>query len=155
LHLIAFSLIGGLLLHALGISLPAFRVAGGLLLFVTGFRMIMGAHDAAQLNAEDSAYADRSHLAVFPLAIPFLAGPGCMTAVILSMSEAHAWSQKGAILAAIIVTELIALGCMLGAGRVVRMIGPGGSSLLARLMGILLAAMAVQFISDGLHGLFL
>jgi multiple antibiotic resistance protein len=148
-----FALVGESLLHHMGISLPAFRIAGGLLLFVTAFRMIMGAHDSSHLNSAQTIYTDRSHIAVFPMAIPFLAGPGCMTAAILNSSNAHDITSKIVVIAAIISVELIALICMLIASRVSRALGSGGSSLLARLMGILLAALAVQFIADGIIGL--
>jgi len=144
-----FALGGEMLLRHTGISLPAFRIAGGLLLFITAFRMIFGSHDAVQINSPHSAYADRSAIAIFPLAIPLLAGPGCMTAALLNMSTKISIPEKLAVLAAIASVEAIALICMFGAGGIVRMLGTGGSSLLARLMGILLAAMAVQFIADG------
>ena len=151
--LVAFALCGGAVLHYLGITLPAFRIAGGLLLFVTAFRMIMGSHDSTHLNSAESIYADRSHIAIFPIAIPFLAGPGCMTATILNASNAHDATGKLMVVLAIICVEIIALIFMLTATRLVRVLGTGGNSLLARLMGILLAALAVQFIADGIIGL--
>jgi multiple antibiotic resistance protein len=147
--LIGFSLLGKLLLEHMGISLAAFRTAGGLLLFVTAFRMIMGSHDGASLETKES-YADRSNIAIFPLAIPLLAGPGCMTASVLHITKAPELADKALVLVAIVIVELLALLCMLTAGRVVRVLGAGGCSLLARLMGVLLAAMALQFIADGI-----
>ena len=149
--LTAFAVIGQSLLHHMGISLAAFRVAGGILLFVTAFRMIMGSHDNSALD-DQSSYADRSNIVIFPLAIPLLAGPGCMTATLLSMTKAHGLMEKAVVLGAIISVEILALFCMLAAGRLVRFLGPGGCSLVARLMGILLAAMALQFIADGIAG---
>ncbi len=154
--LIGFSLIGQYLLQNMGISLSAFRIAGGILLFVTAFRMINGSHDSAPLTRGDgdgrTTYKDVSDIAIFPLAIPLLAGPGCMTAALLHMSETIGWGQKLVILATITCVEILALLCMLTAGRMVRMLGAGGCSLLARLMGILLAALALQFIADGVVG---
>lgn len=147
--LVGFSLIGEALLHHMGISLHAFRIAGGFLLFVTAFRMLMGSHDASHLNSEETSYADRSNVAIFPLAIPFLAGPGCMTAALLNVSNTHLPAEKISVLAAIVLVEVLALICMFAANKIVRAIGPDGTSLLARLMGILLAAMGVQFIADG------
>ena len=149
--LVVFGICGHILLHHMGISLAAFRVAGGLLLFVTAFRMIMGSHDNSALETQES-YADRSNIAIFPLAIPLLAGPGCMTATLLSMTNAHGLTEKSIVLGAIVIIEIIALFCMLMASRLVRIMGSGGCSLLARLMGILLAAMALQFIADGVGG---
>ena len=78
--LISFGIGGQVLLHYLGISIPAFRIAGGLLLFVTGFRMIMGFHDQDHMESGKSVYSDKSDIAIFPLAVPLLAGPGSMTA---------------------------------------------------------------------------
>lgn len=149
--LILFGIGGEALLHYLGISIPAFRIAGGLLLFVTGFRMIMGFHDPDQIESENSVYSDRSDVAVFPLAVPLLAGPGSMTAALLHMTTASTVTDKGMIVAAIILVEIIAFVSMLGAERLVRFFGPTGSTLLARLIGILMAAMAIQFIIDGFH----
>lgn len=145
-----FGLGGGPLLAYLGISIPAFRIAGGLLLFVTGFRMIMGFHDQDQIESEKTVYSDKTDIAIFPLAIPLLAGPGSMTAVLLHMTTAQAWSDKVLIIVAIFTVEVIALVSMLGAEKLVRFFGPTGSNLLARLVGILMAAMAVQFMIDGL-----
>lgn len=147
--LILFGIGGEALLHYLGISIPAFRIAGGLLLFVTGFRMIMGFHDPDQIESENSIYNDRSDVAVFPLAVPLLAGPGSMTAALLHMTTASSVLDKGMIVAAIVLVEIIAFVSMLGAERLVRFFGPTGSTLLARLIGILMAAMAIQFIIDG------
>ncbi len=149
--LISFGIGGQVLLHYLGISIPAFRIAGGLLLFVTGFRMIMGFHDQDHMESGKSVYSDKSDIAIFPLAVPLLAGPGSMTATLLHMTKAENFLDKGMIIAAILVIQTIALVSMLGADRLVRFFGPTGSTLLARLVGILMAAMAIQFLIDGLQ----
>lgn len=149
--LILFGIGGQALLNYLGISIPAFRIAGGLLLFVTGFRMIMGFHDQDQVESEKNVYNDKSDVAIFPLAVPLLAGPGSMTATLLHMTKAESFSDKGMIIAAIIAVQIIALVSMLGAEKLVRFFGPTGSTLLARLVGILMAAMAIQFLIDGVR----
>lgn len=149
--LILFGIGGEALLHYLGISIPAFRIAGGLLLFVTGFRMIMGFHDQDQIESEKNVYNDKSDIAIFPLAVPLLAGPGSMTATLLHMTKAESFFDKGMIVCAILAVQMIALVSMLGAERLVRFFGPTGSTLLARLVGILMAAMAIQFLIDGLN----
>ncbi len=149
--LILFGIGGQALLTYLGISIPAFRIAGGLLLFVTGFRMIMGFHDQDQVESEKNVYHDKSDIAIFPLAVPLLAGPGSMTATLLHMTKAESFLDKGMIIAAIIAVQVIALVSMLGAERLVRFFGPTGSTLLARLVGILMAAMAIQFLIDGIR----
>lgn len=149
--LILFGIGGQALLNYLGISIPAFRIAGGLLLFVTGFRMIMGFHDQDQIESEKNVYNDKADIAIFPLAVPLLAGPGSMTATLLHMTKAESFWDKGMIVGAILAVQLIALVSMLGAERLVRFFGPTGSTLLARLVGILMAAMAIQFLIDGLR----
>ena len=147
-----FALFGEALLSHLGISFDAFRIAGGLLLFVTAFRMIMGFHDAGTVDSDKSCYKDEGNIAVFPLAIPMLAGPGCMTATVLNINLATNLLEKLGVIGAIILVELATLLCLLFASYVVKIIGNTGSSILARLMGILLAALSVQFIIEGITG---
>lgn len=149
LLLVLIGFVGEGLLHHLGISLPAFKIAGGLLLFVTGFRMIMGAHDRGKLKSTANTYQDQSDIAVFPLSIPLLAGPGTMTAVLLHMAQAPTVVDKGMIFLAIFIVQGLALGCMFGASRLVRIFGPTANSILARLIGVLMAAISVQFVVDG------
>ncbi len=154
--LLFFALIGEALLHHLGISLSAFRVAGGALLFVTAFQMIMGNKGPDQFAANIVAEGGNNHLSalsVFPVAIPLLAGPGCMTAVVLHASEANSLSGVAVVGGAVILVEVIALIAMLLSVKIVSFIGDTGSSIAARLVGILLAALSVQFIADGLRGL--
>lgn len=147
LFLIALS--GQALLQHLGISLPAFKIAGGLLLFVTGFRMIMGAHDRGKLKSPDNSYQDQSDIAVFPLAIPLLAGPGTMTAVLLHITQAPTVLDQGMIFVAILIIQMMALICMFGAVRLAQIFGPTANSIMARLIGVLMAAISVQFVADG------
>ncbi len=152
--LVVFCLIGHALLDYMNVSLSAFRVAGGMLLFVTAFRMIMGFHDPDQLNSEKSAYKDLSNIAVFPLAIPLLAGPGVMTAALMFTSVAQNALEYTAVLGVVLAVEFIALISLLGAGALSRFFGPTGNGIIARVMGVLLAGMAVQFIADGVKELF-
>ncbi len=152
--MLVFSAVGRTLLEYMHISLPAFRVAGGLLLFITAFRMIMGFHDPDQLNSEKTAYKDRSDIAVFPLAIPMLAGPGVMTAVIMFSTAAHTMVEHVQVTAAIVIVQGLALLSLLGASKLGKFFGATGNSIIARIMGILLAAMAVQFMADGITELF-
>lgn len=154
--LIIFGFIGAWLLGKLGITLAAFRIGGGILLFVTAFRMIMGYHDPDQIDSEKSSYGRDDNIAVFPLAIPLLAGPGCMTAVLLHMTANPGdVGSKMAVIAAIIAVQIVALCFMLGSKKLIKIIGETGNSILARVLGILLAALAVQFVADGVKVLFL
>lgn len=148
--LIVFGLAGKMLMHHMGISMDAFRIAGGLLLFVTAFRMIMGDSTADHMD-ESSAVEKYSHsdIVVFPLSIPLLAGPGCMTAAVLHMSQASTVPLKLVVAGNIVLVELLALFCLLGATSLTRIMGRTSVSLLSRLMGVLLAALSVQFVVDG------
>lgn len=143
-----FGFFGMKLLAYMHISLDAFKVAGGLLLFVTAFRMIMGSHDQAALQSDENVYADHSHLSVFPLAIPLLAGPGCLTTLLLLLSSAKTNLQIFGIITAVVLVQFVALLMFLMADKVKKLIGPGLMIMIARVMGILLASMAVQFITD-------
>ena len=151
--LIIFCLIGHALLNYMHVSLPAFRVAGGLLLFVTAFRMIMGFHDPDQLESDKSVYKDISDIAVFPLTIPLLAGPGVMTAALMFTTAAQNIMEYSLVVFVIILVQLIALCSLLGANALCKFFGPTGNGIIARVMGILLAAMAIQFIADGIKDL--
>lgn len=152
--LFVFSLIGESLLHYMQISLPAFRVAGGALLFVTAFRMIMGFHDPDQMASESNSHKSRSDIAVFPLAIPLLAGPGCMTAIIMFSTAAGNAVEYMQVMLATGLVSIIALFSLCSAGAMGRLLGPTGYGIITRVMGILLAAMAVQFVADGVTELF-
>lgn len=153
--LLVFAFIGEALLHHLGISISAFRVAGGALLFVTAFQMIMGSQGpdqfAANIVAEGKSHL--SALSVFPIAIPLLAGPGCMTAVVLHASDAQNFTGVAVVGGAVLLVQAIALMAMLMSVKIVSIIGDTGSSIAARIVGILLAALSVQFVADGLRGL--
>lgn len=156
LLLIIFGLCGLWLLEILHISPAAFRITGGLLLFVTAFRMVMGYHDPDQLNEEDNVYKDRSSIAVFPLAIPLLAGPGCMTTALLLMTQdPYLFSiNKLIVILTILLVQGITLVSWFGSKKIIKYLGETGSLILARVMGILLAAMSVQFVVDGIIELF-
>ncbi len=151
--LLFFGLMGSWVLTMLGISLEAFRIAGGLLLFVTAFRMLMGDHDTQNIQKDGSVYSDRGDIAVFPLAIPLLSGPGCITAIILLTSQSHALMDQAQVYAAMVLAVLSAYGSMVAVQRLKAVLGVGGIQIMARLMGILLAAMAIQFIADGARGM--
>ena len=150
--LLFFGLFGSALLEKLGISLPAFRIAGGMLLFVTASRMLFGQPSPDSVSPDTQEFKNHD-IAVFPIAIPLLAGPGCMTAIILLMSRAHDPIQRLTVLGALVATHLTALGCLLAAGPIQKLLGSGGTNILARVMGVILAAMSVQFVADGLRGM--
>ena len=154
--LIGAALIGDWLLRQLGITLPAFRVAGGLLLFAVAFEMVLGLR--ARHEAKDAEQAIEEHsqdIAAFPLAIPLMAGPGAITATILLAGQAAYRPAWLAVLLAVVVVVMAAcLMAFLAAGRIGKLLGVTGSVVLSRLLGVLLAALAVQYVVDGVRAAF-
>lgn len=152
LVLIFFVAVGDVLLGYLGISLAAFRIAGGLMLFYTAFEMVFGSRRAREGASTESSNAndDVRTIAAFPLAIPLMAGPGAITACILLASQARGdFGQQMTLVGIIVAVCLLSLVCFLGANAIDRLIGKTGKSLMTRLLGVLLAALAVQFVADG------
>lgn len=153
LILIFFALLGGVVIAQLGISLPAFRIAGGLMIFYTAFEMVFGgARQARQQKSADRAgeRQEARSIATFPLAIPLLAGPGAITACILLERQAQGhMAAQIELIAVIAVACAGALACFLAAQQLDRIIGQTGKMVLTRLFGVLLAALAVQFVADG------
>jgi multiple antibiotic resistance protein len=152
-----FALGGGRILTMLGVGLPAFRIAGGLLLFWIAFEMVFEARIERKAETAQSAITidHIRNVAAFPLAIPLLAGPGAITATILLAGRAGSDPRPIAILVALIgaVLALCALVFLL-AERISRLLGVTGNVVLSRLLGVILAALAVQFVVDGATAVF-
>jgi multiple antibiotic resistance protein len=149
--LVAAALGGQAVLDVLGISVPAFRIAGGLLLFYIAFEMVFEKRVERKSHAaEETIEHDHpKNIAVFPLAIPMMAGPGAITATILQAAEAETtWNTIGflGVLCAVIGS---CLACFLLANQLDRYLGTTGRVVLSRLLGLLLAALAIQIIGDG------
>jgi multiple antibiotic resistance protein len=151
--LIGTALIGDWLLRQLGITIPAFRIAGGLLLFAVAFEMVLGLRQQrASKDAEQAVEEHLHHVAAFPLAIPLMAGPGAITATILLAGQAAyrpLWLTS--LLAVIVAAMAACLVCLLAAQRIGKLIGLTGNVLLSRLLGVILAALAVQYVVDGVR----
>ena len=149
--LIGTALIGDVLLRTLGISLPAFRIAGGLLLFAIAFEMVLGVRMRREGQAAEEAVEEHvRNIAAFPLAIPLLAGPGAITATVLLAGRAGSnLLLTGLLLAVVVVVALASLAAFLLAGRISGLLGHTGNIVLSRLLGVLLAALAVQYVVDG------
>lgn len=147
------ALIGDWLLRAMSISLPAFRIAGGLLLFSIASEMVFGVRIARQSEAADKAVEEHvRNIAAFPLAIPLMAGPGAITATVLLAGRAGGDPVRlGALVGIIACIMAACLIVFLAASRIERMLGVTGNTVLSRLLGVLLAAMAVQFVIDGVR----
>jgi multiple antibiotic resistance protein len=150
--LIGFVLGGNWLLLQLGISPPAFRIAGGLLLFSIASEMIFGVRTERQSKTAEQAREEHHDVAAFPLAVPLMAGPGAISATVLLAGRAGGQPAALAVLIAVIVANmLVCLGAYLVATRIERLFGMTGINVLSRLLGLLLAALAVQFIVDGIR----
>ncbi|MFP4127066.1 MAG: MarC family protein [Alphaproteobacteria bacterium] len=149
--LLGFALVGEALLAWLGVGMPAFRIAGGLLLLVIAGEMLFERRNERRAQRADSAAAGEADaLAVFPLAVPLLAGPAALTASVLLMSE-HAGdaAAQGTVLATLLVVMVGAGALLLLAAKVASLLGRGAIDVTTRLLGIVLAALAVQFVLDG------
>jgi multiple antibiotic resistance protein len=146
------ALAGDWLLRQLGITLPAFRIAGGLLLFWIAAEMVFGEQaERKSSTASDAKVKDRiNDVAAFPLGIPLLAGPGAITATLLLAGQRPGDVGFVATLIGVIAAALaVAALCLLAAERLDRLIGTTVRSVTSRLLGVILAAMAVQFVIDG------
>ena len=147
------ALIGDWLLRSLSITLPAFRIAGGLLLFSIASEMVFGVRTVRQSQQAEEAIEERvRNIAAFPLAVPLMAGPGAITATILLAGRGNGQIERLALLLAVIaVVIVVCLLVFLAATRVARLLGATGSVVLSRLLGVLLAALAVQYVIDGVR----
>jgi len=147
--LILFAFAGEAVLNFLGISMPAFRIAGGLLLFLTALEMLFEKRTQRREGQADAPPADPS---VFPLALPLIAGPGAIATMILltdgasPLGTAQAIGVMLAVLAVVMVFFLLAT-------PIERLLGPTGINVVTRVLGMLLAALSVQFVVDGLRDL--
>src|SRR5580765_2308436 len=151
--LVGSALIGDWLLRTLSIGLPAFRIAGGLLLFSIASEMVFGVRIERQAQQAEQALEEHvRNIAAFPLAIPLMAGPGAITATILLAGRSGGDSTQLMLLLAVIVVVL-ALCCVVFslAGRIGKMLGTTANVVASRLLGVLLAALAVQFVIDGVR----
>lgn len=147
------ALVGEWLLTMLTISLPAFRIAGGLLLFSIASEMVFGVRTERQSRTAEQAIEDHvRNIAAFPLAFPLLAGPGAITATILLSGQAA--GRPLMLLALIFVIVGIVGSCLIAfmlAEHIRRLLGPTGNLVVQRLLGVLLAALAVQYVIDGVR----
>ncbi len=153
--LVFFALVGGRLLALLGISFAAFRIAGGLLLFYTAFQMVY-----SQKEPRDASDAERAvsldhirDIAAFPLAIPLLAGPGAISAVILAVSKAPSPLAFAAFFGVVAAVIGLVLVVFLLAEPIDRRIGETGRVVIGRLLGLILAGLAVQYVADGVKAI--
>ena len=147
------ALVGDKLLATVGISLPAFRIAGGLLLFSIASEMVFGVRIQRQSATAEQAMEERvRNIAAFPLAIPLMAGPGAITAVVLLSGRAAGQpALLGGLIGVAVLVVALCLLVFLAASRIEKILGITGNVVLSRLLGVLLAALAVQFVVDGVR----
>jgi multiple antibiotic resistance protein len=147
------ALIGDWLLRTLSIGLPAFRIAGGLLLFSIASEMVFGLRIVRQSKQTEEALEEHvRNIAAFPLAIPLMAGPGAITAAVLLAGHAGGdLTRLGVLLGVIAAVLALCFVVFLLAGRIAALLGTTANVVLSRLLGVLLAALAVQFVIDGVR----
>jgi len=159
LILFSFAVFGQMLLDSLGISLAALRTAGGILLTLIGIDMVFARHSGgvSTTETEESEARGKNDIAVFPLATPLIAGAGSMGAAILLMAETEGdLSLQLMVLGALAAVLILTLVALIGAIKIHRIMGVVGMNVVSRVFGVILTALAVQFIFDGLaeSGLF-
>ncbi len=144
-----FTAFGESVLGFVGISMPAFRVAGGVLLFLTAIEMLFERRTKRrESNAEEEENTDPS---VFPLAIPFIAGPGSIATIILLAGQAPGLQGTAVVIGVMVSVVAVVLVLYLSSGVLARLLGKTGLNVMTRLLGMLLAALSVQFILSGLR----
>jgi multiple antibiotic resistance protein len=154
--LMFFALLGRPLLHGLGISLASFRIAGGIMLFFIALDMVF---ERRTERREKRAVAiegtpEAEDISVFPMAIPMISGPGSIASAMLWVSRADDVLAVAIVLAAITVVMLVTLVTLLAAGPLMRLIGEKVEAMITRILGVILAALAAQFVIDGLKQSF-
>ena len=153
--LVLFALGGASFLKLMGISLEAFRIFGGLLLFLLALEMVFARESGTRTSSSEAAESRRrADISVFPLAFPFIAGPGALATILLWFGPVHLTEQPALFAAYLVAVLLAALLCMLLADPLMRVIGVTGANVASRLAGVVLGALAVQFVLDGLRQAF-
>lgn len=150
--LLVFGLIGSAVLDLFGITIPALRIAGGVLLLLIAIDMVFARHSGAvsTTTEEEVEARQRTDIAVFPLAMPLLSGPGAISAMVLLSTGARSGVEYGLIFVALLLIMLAAWATLLLAIPIQRLLGITGLAVVSRMVGILLAALAVQFLLDGI-----
>jgi multiple antibiotic resistance protein len=154
--LMFFGLLGRPMLHALGISLASFRIAGGVMLFMIALDMVFERRTERRENRASSLEGtpEAEDISVFPMAIPMIAGPGSIASAMLWVSRVDGSAAVIVVLSAITVVILLTMLALLAAGPIMRLVGEKLEAMITRILGVILAALAAQFIVDGLKQSF-
>jgi multiple antibiotic resistance protein len=159
--LLLFALAGEVLLKTLGISLDAFRIAGGIMVFLIALEMVFEkrterregrAEEISKKAAEE--HREIEDISVFPMAIPMIAGPGSIATTMLLVSRSQGIEQTVLVIAALISVLALTLVALIAAGPIMRVLGPKLEAMITRVLGVLLAALAAQFVIDGIKASF-
>ncbi|BBC71129.1 MarC family transcriptional regulator [Altererythrobacter sp. B11] len=155
--LLVFALFGEQLLGALHIQLNSFRIAGGVMLFLIALEMVFEKRTQRREERAEKIRAtpEIEDVSVFPMAMPMLAGPGAIASIMLLMARAHGTEATMAILAALAAVMALTLVALLAAVPLMKLFGQDVETVVTRLLGVLLAALAIQFVIDGIRGSFL
>lgn len=155
LVLTLFGIAGSFIFHFFGITLPAFKIAGGILLFVVGFEMMRAKRSDTRSTDDEAVDAEtKEDVGVIPLGLPLLSGPGAIATVMVLVSRAKTLPERFVVFGAIVAVSLLALITLRSASLVARVLGKTGINVVGRVMGLILAAVAMQFILGGLHEAF-
>ena len=151
--LLFFALLGEPLLDTLGISLSAFRLAGGIMLFIIALEMVFEKRTERREERakEIEGTPEAEDISVFPMAIPMIAGPGSIATIMLLCARANGLAEGAVVLAAMTTVILLTLLSLLAAGPLMKLIGAKLEGMITRILGVILAALAVQFVLDGLE----
>lgn len=154
--LLIFALFGEQLLAALHIELDSFRIAGGLMLFWIAFEMVFEKRTQRREERAEKVAAtpEVEDVSIFPMAIPMLAGPGAIAAIMLLMNEAEDVTGTFTVLGALASVLIITMLALMAAGPIMRLFGDKVEAAITRVLGVLLAALAAQYVIDGLRGSF-
>jgi multiple antibiotic resistance protein len=156
LILLVFALFGQQLLGALHIELDSFRIAGGIMLFIIALEMVFEKRTQRREERAEKVAAtpEIEDVSVFPMAMPMLAGPGAIAAVMLLQNEAEGVQQTLVVLAALLVVMVLTLLALIAASPLMKLVGARVEAVITRLLGVLLAALAAQYVVDGLRNSF-
>jgi multiple antibiotic resistance protein len=154
--LLVFAVFGEDLLGALGISLDAFRVAGGIMLFLIALDMVFEKRtERRESRAQDvKAHPEHEDISIFPMAIPMIAGPGSIASVMLLMAKSNGLTESLIVLGALAAMLVLTLISLLLAGPLMKLLGYRVEAMITRILGVVLAALAAQFVIDGIKASF-
>ena len=154
--LIGFALFGEDLLDALHIELDSFRIAGGIMLFLIALEMVFEKRTQRREDRAEKVAAtpEGEDVSVFPMAMPMLAGPGAIAAIMLLTNEARGTEETLVVLGAMLAVLALTAAALIAAGPLIRVLGDRVEAVITRLLGVLLAALATQYVLDGLKGTF-